>query len=150
MIHLFGILKSKYCKLVFTLTLILSYFLIPNKVFHGIHNLIAILFMVVFSLTMTCITYNIKERVKLARTYKNSVLSIIATAVGLSALQVCGVGAPVCTATLGAGILASIFPITFVKLISDYSILIISISILFQLTALYLMNCFKKVPSSRN
>ncbi len=150
MVHLFKILKSKYCKLVFILALILSYFLIPNKVFHGFHNITAILFMIVFSLTITCITYNIKERVKLARTYKHSILSIIATAVGLSALQVCGVSAPVCTATLGAGILASIFPVTFVELLSDYSILIISISILFQLLALYLMNCFKKLPSSRN
>jgi len=95
-------------------------------------------------------TYNIKERIKLARTYKNSILSIIATAIGLSALQVCGVGAPVCTATIGAGILALIFPVTFVEFLSDYSILIISISILFQLIALYFMNCFKTSFSSRD
>ncbi len=150
MIHLFKIFKSNYCKLVFTISLIISYFLIPNKVFHGIHNITAILFMIVFSLTITCMTYNIKERIKLARTYKNSILSIIATAIGLSALQVCGVGAPVCTATIGAGILALIFPVTFVEFLSDYSILIISISILFQLIALYFMNCFKTSFSSRD
>ncbi|MBT4334308.1 hypothetical protein HOD61_00640 [archaeon] len=101
--------------------------------------------MIVFALTMTCIVNNIKERIILAKTYKTSMVSIIATAIGISALQVCGVGAPICTATIGAGVLALIFPITLIEVLSRYSILIISFSILLQLTALYFLGCFKRV-----
>ena len=144
MIYLFNIFKSKYCLIAFVLSLILSYFLIPKAVFYQWYIILAITFMLALSLTLTCIIRNIKEKILLARTYKSSIIGIIATALGLAALQVCGVGAPVCGAAVGVGILSSIFPAIFINIISKYQIYFIVFSILFQLVALYFMNCFKE------
>jgi len=143
--YLFSIFKSKYCLIVFAISLFLSYFLIPKTVFYGWYKILAYTFMISFSLTITCIIRNVKEKILLAKTYKSSVIGIIATALGLTALQVCGVGAPVCGAAVGLGILSSIFPTVFVDVMSKYAVHIIVLSIIFQLVALYFMNCFKEV-----
>ena len=145
MIYLQKVLKSKVCILVFILSLIGSYFLIPKTAFYGRTIVISILFMITLATTITCIVRNIKEKIILARTYESSIISIIATAVGLASLQVCGVGAPVCGAAVGVGILSSIFPYTTVSLISEHAELILIISILLQLISLYFMNCFKSM-----
>lgn len=143
--YIWAVLKSKYCELVFVISFFLSYFLIPKNVFYGWNQLLAYAFMLVFALTTTCIVRNIKEKILLARTYKSSILGIIAVALGLAALQVCGVNAPVCGAAVGIGILSSIFPAIFVNLMAKPSIHLgmILISIVFQLVALYFMNCWK-------
>ncbi|MCD6477663.1 MAG: hypothetical protein J7K87_01545 [Candidatus Aenigmarchaeota archaeon] len=101
--------------------------------------------MIAMSLSLTCIIRNIKERVKLSKTYETSSISVIAAGIGLAALQVCGVGAPVCGASVGLGILSAIFPGVFVNVLEFYAIWIIVISIALQLIALYEMNCFVKV-----
>ena len=145
MIYLLNIFKSKYCLSVFALSFVLSYFLIPKTVFYGWYTAIAILFMISFSLVTTCIVRNVKEKVMLAKTYKSSIIGIVAVALGLGALQVCGVGAPVCGAAVGLGIFSSIFPTVFVNLMSRYSIHFIILSIVFQLVALYFMNCCKNL-----
>ena len=144
MFYLFNIFKSKYCIGIFVLSLILTYFLIPGKAFYEWYILLDIAFMVSFALVITCIVRNVKEKILLAKTYKTSILGIVATAVGLSALQVCGFGAPVCGAVVGAGIISSIFPAVFLNLLEDYSVIIIILSIAFQLIALFFMGCFKK------
>ena len=138
------IFKSNYCKIIFILIFFLSYFLIPKKVFHGWWSLIAILFMFFFSLVMTCIVRNIKEKILLAKTYKSSLVGILATAIGLSALQVCGVGAPICGATIGTGFLSVFLPGIFMKFLDDFAIYILIASIILQAISLYFMNCFKK------
>ena len=119
--YIIAVLKSKYCEIVFLVSFFLSYFLIPKNVFHGWNQLLAYAFMLVFALTTTCIIRNIKEKILLARTYKSSILGIIAVALGLAALQVCGANAPVCGAAVGVGILSSIFPAVFVNLIDRKS-----------------------------
>ena len=143
--YLFYIFKSKYCLIVFVLSLVISYFLVPKTVFYGVYTILAIAFMAAFALTLTCIVRNIKEKVLLAKTYKSSIVGILATALGLVALQVCGIGAPVCGATVGLGIVSSIFPAVFIELMSKYAIYLILISLIFQLFALYFMDCFKGV-----
>ncbi len=143
MLYLQKVLKSKVCILVFILSLVGSYFLIPKTAFYGKAMVISISFMITLATTITCVVRNIKEKVILARTYESSIISIIATAVGLASLQVCGVGAPVCGAAVGVGILSSIFPYTTVSLISEHAELILLISIIMQLISLYFMNCFK-------
>lgn len=143
MIYLFKVLKTKYCISTFILSLILSYFLVPKKAFYKGYILLALLFMVLFALIVTCIVRNIKERVVLAKTYQSSVIGIIATALGIAALQVCGFGAPVCGATLGVGFFSALFPAFFS--IDKYAIYLVIASILLQLLALYFMNCFKPV-----
>ena len=141
--YLVSVLKSRYCILVFILSMILSYFLIPQKVFYGIYIILALLFMISFSLTLTCIVRNVKEKIMVARTYETSIVGVIAAAIGLASLQVCGIGAPICGATIGMGILSSIFPAFFVNILSDYAHYFIGISIILQLVSLYFMNCFK-------
>ena len=147
--YLFYVFKSKYCIAAFILTLFLSYFLIPKTVFYGFYTLLAAIFMISFALSITCIIRNIKEKILLARTYESSVIGIIATALGLAALQVCGVGAPVCGAAVGFGILSSILPTAFIDIMSKYAVQFILISVIFQLVALYLMNCFKELNKVR-
>ena len=87
---------------------------------------------------------NVKEKVILAKTYKSSLIGILATAIGLSALQVCGVGAPVCGATIGAGFLSALFPGIFMRFLDNFAVYILIASILLQIISLYFMNCFKK------
>ena len=145
--YITAVLKSKYCELVFLISFLASYFLIPKRDFYGWNQLLAYAFMLVFALTMTCIIRNIKEKILLARTYKSSLLGIIAVALGLAALQVCGANAPVCGAAVGIGILSSIFPAVFINLMAKPSVHIgiILTSIAFQIIALYFMNCWKEM-----
>ncbi len=144
-VYIIKVFKSNYCKFLFLLFFVLSYFLIPASVFYGIYTLLAIAFMISFSLTLTCLIRNIKERVLVAKEYKKSIVGILASAVGLTALQVCGVGAPLCGAYLGAGILSTILPGFFMNFLEKYSVVLILFSIVFQIIGLKSMNCFKKI-----
>lgn len=144
-IFLFDLFRSRYCLIVFVIVFLASGLLVPETMTHGYHILLAGAFMFSFALTVTCMARNIKERIALARTAKTSILGIVAAVLGLSALQVCGVAAPVCGATLGAGVVASLFPGFFFHFLSDWSIPIILLSIAAQWIALYFMNCFKRV-----
>ncbi len=141
--YLFKIFKSKYCIVAFGLSLVLSYFLIPKTAFYGWYAILPVLFMLSFALTLTCVVRNVKERVLLAKTSGSSVLGIIAAALGLTALQVCGIGAPVCGASVAMGLLSAIFPTTFVGLLSRFAVQFTLFSILLQIAALYFMNCFQ-------
>jgi len=143
-------LKSKYCWIVFFVSMILSYFLIPSHVFYSWYSILALVFMVSFSLVVTCMVRNIKERILLARTYESSIISIIAIGIGLGALQVCGIGAPVCGAAVGIGIFSSLFPAAFSEFSYKYALHMILISIVLQLIALYFMNCFRCIKSQNN
>lgn len=139
--YLLYILRSSYCKSVLILSLIGSYFLIPNKVFYGYGYFLAGVFMLVFSFSITCIVRNIKEKIKLSHTYKTSIFSLFLGIVGISAFQVCGIGAPVCGATIGLGVIFAIFPAFFIDFLTDYSYAIIILSIIMQLFALNFMKC---------
>ncbi|PLX24669.1 hypothetical protein C0580_04465 [Candidatus Parcubacteria bacterium] len=144
-IYLFEVFKSNYCKIVFLLIFIASYFLIPEKVFYGWFYFIAILFMISFSLVMTCLIRSIKDKVVENKQTKQKITGAIAALIGLSALQVCTVGAPVCGVSIGFSIVASIFPSVAFNFLEKYSVYIIVISILLQLYSLYKMACFHKM-----
>ena len=137
-------MSSLYCKVVFLLAFAGSYFLLPEDILLGMHKYIAIAFMFSFSFSIACIVRNIKEKVVLARTYKTSVVSLILSVLGFSAFQVCGINAGMCTATVGMGIVSTIFPSFFVGFLSDFAHLIIWVSVVFQLVALYFMRCFNR------
>ena len=122
-----------------------GYFLVPQHVFHTSFAFLAFVFMFLFALTTMCIIRNIKERIVLAETYKSSLFSIVAIILGLGALQICGIGAPVCGAAVGFGIFSFFFPTTFAYLPHQYIVYILFVSIGFQLISLYFMNCFKKM-----
>jgi len=143
MYYLLFIFKSNYCKFLFFLFFIASYFVIPKHLFHGNLFVLALLFMVTISLTFTCLVRNTKEKIILAKTYKTSIIGLIATIIGVSALQVCGVGAPVCGASVGLGVVSLIFPSVVVGFMDDYAIYLVVFSILAQIASLYYLQCFK-------
>ncbi len=144
-LYIIKIFKSYFCQFAFFLFLLISYFLTPKRVFYGWFSILAIIFMVVFSLTLTCLARNIKEKVIIAKTYKSSILGIIATVLGLSVLQVCGIGAPICGASLGAGVISLFFPSFALGFFEEYSLYILIISIVLQIISLYFMKCFVKI-----
>ena len=143
--YIIGIFRSKYCLAVLIFSLALGYYLIPKTIFYRWDRLLGYAFILSFALTTTCIVRNTKEKIVLAKTYKSSLASIIAIAVGLAALQACGVGAPVCGAAIGLGVLSFIFPSILIEKMGQYAVSIIVFSIAFQLISLYFMNCFKKM-----
>ena len=146
-LFLFNTLESKYCIFVLGISLFIGYFFIPPHVFHTSYAPLAFVFMFLFALTTMCVVRNVKEKVILAKTYKSSLFSIVAIILGLGALQVCGVGAPVCGATVGLGIFSFFFPTVFANLPKTFAVYLLSGSILIQLLSLYFMNCFKKMKS---
>jgi ABC-type multidrug transport system permease subunit len=141
------VLESNYCKLVFLLSLVLSYFLVPKHLVGFWWNLIIIIFMLVFSLNMTCIVRNIKERIKTAKTTTNSVINLIASGLGIMALQVCGTSGYFCSASILMGLFSSVLPHFLLDFLKEYSLYIILATILFQIISLRNMKCFKKIAS---
>jgi len=138
------ILKSHYCKIVFAFFFVLSFYLVPHKLFQGLYLLLVVLFSLSFSAVMTCLVLNMKERYKNAKDAGKSVLGIVAALLGLSALQVCTVGGGFCAISLGSSIVAAIFPGVAFHFMSRYAVAIIIVSILIQVYSLYKMRCFKK------
>jgi len=137
-------MSSVYCKMVFVLALLISFFLLPEGVFSGTHKYIAVLFMLTFSFSAACIVRNIKNKIVLSRTYKTSVISAILSVLGFSAFQVCGINAAVCTASVSAGFVATIFPGFLFNFLKDYGHLVIWFSVILQIIALYMMKCFER------
>ncbi len=141
---MFCILKSKWCVLIFILSLFGIYFLIPEKIFFGSYNLLAYSFILSTALTITCIFRNTKERIKLNAKTGKSWLSIILSLFGILATQVCGIGAPMCGAALGGSIGLTFLPTIAQGFFEDYAVWIILIAILGQLYSLYILKCWGK------
>lgn len=144
-LYIIEVFDSNLCKILFLISLILGYFLIPKDIFLGRNIFLGLIFLINFAAIISCIVRNIKERVLLAKTYNNSILGILASAIGLAALQVCGVNSAVCGAGFGFVILSAIFPNFIIGFLDRYAIALIILSILIQWISLYFMGCFKKI-----
>lgn len=138
-----AIFKSNICKIVFILSLVIGYFLVPKHIFYSYFIILGIVYILLFALVMTCMIRIIKEKVINLKETGASIFSIISSLIGFSAMHVCSIGAPVCGASLGIGIF-SFFPSFFNSFFHEYALIIIIISIIFQIAALFYMNCFKK------
>lgn len=136
------VFQSHYCKFVFLLFLLLGLIITPGKIFYSGYWILGILFVLVFAVTMTCLTRNIKDKVLSARRTNSAFTSIIGIILGVSALHMCTIGAPVCGAA-SVGLLALILPTVAYQFLSNFSIWIVVLSILLQLYALYSMGCLK-------
>ncbi len=143
-IFLLDVLKSNYCKAVFIASLAVMWILIPKKIFYGYYSIIGILFMITSSLVLTCFIRNIKERVVLIKGQGGSLIGMIFIAIGIAAMNVCTVGAPICGASVVTGIIAFLLPGITLNFFEKYAVEIIIASIIFQIVALYYMNCFKR------
>lgn len=141
-INLLKILESKYCLLVFVISLIVSMLLIPQKVFYKWYFILTIAFVLTFALTITCIVRNIKEKIKIRKHTSKSIISLILSIIGFSALQVCTIGVPVCGAA-GLGLFAIIIPRFAFHFFNNYSVWIVVITIILQVISMNSMSCFK-------
>lgn len=141
-----------------------------------IHALLGTLYAALFALITTCLFKTIKEkliqsfrernplafakqtvnqwkegqRVRALKTFASGVLKFtvfLLGVIGIGAAQFCVFGSPVCTVSVGAGIVMTIFPATVVQILYEYAKWIIAAAIVLQAIGLYLMGCFKRVPS---
>lgn len=135
------ILKSHYCKFVFIISFFGGYFLLPEAIFHNQNRLLAIVYLFVFASLITCVVKSIKERVKLAQKSKSSVIGAVAAILGFSAFHFCGVAAPMCGITVGSGIVALIFPQLMYNFFEQHGFVIIYLSIIIQIAALFHLKC---------
>lgn len=140
---IFKIFRYTYCRVVFLVALGVSYFLVPQRIFNSVYWLLGIVFMVLSALLVTCVIKNIKDRIRIARTYKSSILGILAVAFGAASLQFCGVGVFVCSPTWGMALVTAIFPELAFPILTHFAIPVFILSIFFQIISLYLMGCFK-------
>lgn len=141
-LYLIKVLRSIYCKLVFLLAFFGSYYLVPANVFIGRYQILVLMFMLMFSAVAMCIVRNIKERVVVAHQLKTSFAGLLLYILGLSALQVCGLSATMCTASVGAGVVSIFFPGVLFNYLIEYSVYVIYFSIITQLYVLYHLKCF--------
>lgn len=144
-------LKSNYCKVVFLGSFILSYIFTPKSAFEGKNSLLTIVFIILLSFTVACVTRNIKEKIKQSIKLKHSILSAIASGLGLATLQMCGFSGPSCGASAGAGILSILFPGIAMKIYQGYGTYILIFSIFLQIVGLYFLKCLNiKNKSEQN
>ncbi len=133
------VLDSPYCKTALLLSVGTMIVLLPKTLFHGFIAIPALLYVILFSLNITCLIRQTKERSK--ATPKNSVVSFIATIVGITTLSTCGISAPMCGATLGMGLFSTITPHFILPLLFRYSAWFLIGAIGLQLYSLYRMQC---------
>jgi hypothetical protein len=141
--------KSWYCDLSFLVFFVLLLLFLPASIFQGYFIILGVSFSLVFALSLTCMMNIIKERAKSAKKTGHSVLGVIMGLLGFSALHVCTVGLPFCSATIGLAVISSIFPVFLMEYLYEYPYIIIAISFLIQIYSLYSMKCFKKVACKK-
>jgi hypothetical protein len=144
-----NMLRSKYCLVVLIVGLAGGYYFVPKKIFNGIWFVVGIAYIIVFAFVIACMTRVIKERAVNMKNTGASLISVIATVIGIGAMQTCGIGAPICGATVGVGIFSLFFPNISKSFLTEYSLHIIIASIVIQLVALYYMNCFKECLANK-
>ncbi len=145
-IYLVRIFKSPYCLAVFAAAFLAGYLLVPKIIFFNTRDTVLVTFFLLgFSLTFTCMIHMLKERIVRAKRYKTSVWGVIATIIGFAAVEACGIGGPLCGASLSAGLLGVLFPGFLIWFFRAYSRLLIVVSIFAQVIVLYAMGCFRKI-----
>lgn len=140
---LFENLKSNYCKIVFIIALVFGYLITPQSIQGGDLWFLTIVYILLFAFSVTCMARAIKEKVSTTLTKSSSVISFITSVIGLSALQVCGLGTPMCGASIGLSLLSTILPNFALQFLINHSLSIVLITMLLQLISLYSMKCFR-------
>lgn len=136
-------LKSNYCKIVFIIALVFGYLITPQSMRGGNLWFLTIIYISLFAFSIACMVRAIKEKISTTLTKSSSVISFITSVVGLSALQVCGLGAPMCGTSIGLSLLSAILPNFALQFLINHSLSIVLTAMLLQLIGLYSMKCFK-------
>lgn len=136
------VLKSKYCWIVITLSLILSYFLVLKDINTYTKTSIIILgivYSILFSISNACLTKDIVKRTKeKIETRKESYISIFASILGYGALQTCTLGYT-CTTPL----IFALLPTSLIPVLVNNSIWLLLISDILLIYSVFKMKCFK-------
>ena len=132
--------KPRYPLFVFLATLLFGYLILHQAVTSGIYSVLGAIFLVIFSLSITCI---IRSAVEQARTlhHGHSGITIAAGVLGISAFHVCGNA--VCGYGLSFLLLSAALPAAALGTFGSLSILIIIISIALQVFAISRMKCYR-------
>jgi hypothetical protein len=82
-------------------------------------------------------------RVKIASPAGGSVLGILSMVLGISTLQVCGLGLPSCGMAIGLGFGISLFPGFLTIIVRQHAVLLVATSIILQIVSLFLLRCIR-------
>ena len=131
--------------IVFFVSLVVIYLLLPAPFFTGYTLFLTVLFMVIFSFSMTCVARNLLDNIRTVRSRtrnlthnrNRSIISMLYSVAGPSAFNTCG--ALACSYGVSLFLLSTFFPAFFLELLSEYSSLIITVFIVLQSGALYQM-----------
>jgi len=134
-------LKSNYCKLVFVIAWVTAFKIVPEGLLKTPHLGLTIFFSTTFAFSIACMVRSIKEKAVTAQKVGGSVVGIITSTLGISALQVCGLSNPMCGASVGLGFLSTLFPSVMFHYGMEISLFAIILGIFFQLFSLYKMHC---------
>jgi hypothetical protein len=137
------IFRSPFFIAVFTAVFLASLFIVPQHILTGEFFLLGVVFITLFSLNIACLVDVMRQRAKVARAKGSGIVGIVATAVGFIALQMCGVGGPLCGAFFGSIVFASVLPAGALHYFTGYAVYIVLAAIAMQVLSLYLMKCWK-------
>lgn len=140
---IFENLKSNYCKIVFSAALFAGFFITPKHLITGRYLWVSVPFMLLFAFSIACMVRVIKERVSTTLDKGSSIFGFLISVVGLSALQACGLGAPLCGASIGLSILSAVLPSFALQLLVHHGLTIVLFTMALQIIGLYSMKCFK-------
>jgi hypothetical protein len=134
-----GFCERNACRLAFFLSLAIGFMLAPPLLLEK-NIAIAMVFILTFALSMSCVAFSVKEKLRNAKA--GSTLSVVASALGFAAIEACSMGT-VCGAA-GLGILTLAIPGAFLGYFTDYGVQIVLASIAVQLAVLWRMGCLRK------
>ena len=137
------VLKSHICKLVFLASAAAAYFLIPERALNGDYGLLVITFVVTFAASITCTVRNIKDKFSSGIQAGSSLISIVASLIGLTAVQFCSMNAVMCGSTIGFSLIATILPHSAFHFFHFNAVPLLVISIVVQLISLWQIGCLK-------
>ena len=139
--------RSKYCWLVFSISLVVAYFLVKKFLtsFTDLFVIInTVLFLILFSLSLTCNIRIIRKRVeevKRIEIYRNGIISVILYLIGFTALQTCFVSG-FCGINLTISLLSTILPAAFLNFFVEYGKWVLFATNILLLISLFSMKCF--------
>ncbi len=136
--------NSLFSVIIFTLVFIVSLFVLPSHILSGTYFWLGVVFVLLFSLNMTCLANTMRMRANMARAKGAGAVGVMATAVGFTALQMCGIGGPLCGALFGGVLFVSVLPAGAMPYLTSYAVHIVVIAILIQAVSLWYMKCFRK------
>ena len=146
------VLKSKYCWFVMTISLVLGYLLIVRE-FTSFTNiwsiLLSIMYIILFSISNSCLIFEIKSRVKNRMSSGSAgISSILGSILGLGAVQLCTVSGT-CSINLVTTILFAVLPTSIGMIFVKNGIWILVLANILLIYSVYKLGCFKITNSKK-